>query len=151
MTPAPGDRRGDRGRRGEAAAQALLERRGYTIVDANVRFGKTSGLVGELDIVAWDGPTLCFVEVKTRRARAGRRVFPVENVTLAKQRQIARLAFAYAVRHGLLGEEAGRTGGGVPLRFDVVAVTLAEDGEVAARTELLRGAFLAPEDIEDSA
>jgi putative endonuclease len=139
--------RGARGRRGEAAAQALLERHAYRIVDANVRFGRTSGLIGELDIVAWDGPTLCFVEVKTRRAAssARHRVFPVENVTPAKQRQIARLALAYAMRHGLLDDDAA---GEIPLRFDVVAVTLHPDGETVRDARLLRGAFFAPEDLE---
>ena len=132
---AKGDGRGTRGRRGEEAARDLLERRGYSIVDVNVRFGRT----GELDIVAWDGPTLAFVEVKTRRG--GRAVSPAEAVGPAKQRQLARLALTYAARHGLTDE--------VPLRFDVVAVTLApgDDGPIC-RADLIRGAFLAPEDTD---
>jgi putative endonuclease len=140
------DGRAGRGRAGEAFAQNLLERNGYCIVDVNVRFGKTSGLVGELDIVAWDGPTLCFVEVKTRRGGGGA-VAPVEAVTPAKQRQIARLALAYANRHGLLaGSEE------VPLRFDVVSVVLsstAGDTNEVRRADILRGAFFAPDNLED--
>ena len=137
-----------KGNQGEAAAQALLERRGYQIVDVNVRFGsRRDGLPGEIDIIAWDGPALCFVEVKTRRfstittARGA--------VTATKQRQIARLALAYAAHYGLLDAESD-----APLRFDVVAVTLApeRDDTKEARiqhTELLKGAFLAPDNFDD--
>jgi putative endonuclease len=130
------------GRAGEEAAVALLERRGYSVIDTNVRFGKRSGLIGELDIVAWDDGTLAFVEVKARRGRPGF-VAPVENVTPAKQRQIARLALAYLTKMGLGDDEAGT----FSVRFDVVSVVLAtgESGRVA-RIELLKGAFLAPEE-----
>lgn len=131
------------GAAGEAAAQALLRRRGYQIVATNVRFGPKSGLKGELDIVAREGATIAFVEVKARRG-APRRVAPAENVTPAKQRQIARLALAYAVREGLLGEEE------TSLRFDVVAVWLDDTAERVLRAELIRGAFLAPEGLDDA-
>ena len=145
-----GDGRGARGRLGEVAAQALLERQGYVIVDVNVRFGKTRGLSGEIDIVAWDGPVLCFVEVKTRRAGRSSLVAPAEAVTPAKQRQIARLALAYANRHGLLSDD-GLDEIGVALRFDVVAVVLDRDDDtLLRRADLIRGAFLAPDDIGDA-
>ena len=127
------------GKIGESEAVALLERRGYAVIDVNVRFGARSGLVGELDIVAWDGGTLCFVEVKTRRGTVGR-VAPGENVTPAKQRQIARLASAYLGRASLGDDDS------LSVRFDVVTVILAhgESGRVL-QTELLCGAFLAPD------
>lgn len=128
-----------RGRRGEEVARDLLERVGYRIVDINVRFGRKQGLGGELDIVAWDGPALCFVEVKTRRGWGRQPVSPAESVTPAKQRQIARLALAYVVRFGLSDD--------IALRFDVVAVTLEPDGETVHNTRLIRGAFLAPDDL----
>jgi putative endonuclease len=133
------------GRAGEDEALRLLEDRfAYRVVDTNVRFGaRRSGLPGEIDIVAWDGATLCFVEVKTRR-RAAPDGTPAENVTPAKQRQIARLALAYAARHGLLEESPGAEGDPVPLRFDVVAVTLSPP-----RARLIRGAFLAPEGFDE--
>ena len=137
-----------KGNQGEAAAQTLLERRGYRIVDVNVRFGsRRDGLPGEIDIIAWDGPTLCFVEVKTRRQSAIASARGA--VTAAKQRQIARLALAYAAHYGLL-----ESGADAPLRFDVVAVTLApeRDETQEARiqhTELLKGAFLAPDNFDD--
>lgn len=138
MASTKGDGRAALGRLGEEAARDLLERRGYRIIDVNVRFGRKSGLVGELDIVAWDGPTLAFVEVKTRRARGDLIVSPVEAVTPAKQRQIATLALAYAARHGLCDD--------IPIRFDVVAVVLDAPGARTRSVDLLPGAFLAPDD-----
>ena len=137
-----GGRRAARGRLGEEAALNLLERRGYRIVDTNVRFGSRSGLVGELDIVAWDGPTLCFVEVKARRAatvRGREEAVPAESVTPAKQRRIARLALAYIVRSEL--------GDDTPVRFDVVSVILPPGDEgLIRRADLIQGAFFAPDD-----
>jgi putative endonuclease len=127
---------------GEAAALAYLERLGYRVVDTNVRFGARSGLVGELDIVAFDGSVLAFVEIKTRRLVPGRGSNPAENVTPSKQRQLARLALAYAARAGFLD-----TDDGPPLRFDVVAVYLAPgDSETVLRCDLLRAAFSADSD-----
>jgi putative endonuclease len=131
------------GKIGEEAAQAYLARCGYRLVGTNVRFGSTSGLVGELDIVAWDGETLCFIEVKTRRGNVGR-VAPAESVTPAKQRQIARLALAYVTLNGLM-----ENGDEMPMRFDVVAVYLAADSSVVPRCHLLRGAFVAPDGFEE--
>jgi putative endonuclease len=140
-----------RGRAGEAAAQSLLERHGYRIVDTNVRLGaRRDGLPGEIDIVAWDGPTLCFIEVKARRTNgmSAGALFPAESVTPAKQRQIARLALAYSARHGLLTDD-----GEAPLRFDVVTVLLAttkDDQEIIVRrADLVRGAFLAPDGFDE--
>jgi len=146
MVSRKGDGRVRRGKAGEEAAQALLERSGYRIIDANVRFGAKSGLIGELDIVAWEGSTLCFVEVKSRTGTVGR-VHPGEAVTPAKQRQIAQLALAYTARAGLLKDE----GDGIDLRFDVVTVVLAPAGEgetavVVRSARLWRGAFLAEAD-----
>ncbi len=149
MGDAGGRERGASGRAGEEEAVRLLEERwGFRVVDTNIRFGsRREGLPGEIDVVAWDGGTLCFVEVKSRRAGAGA---AAEGVTPAKQRQIARLALAYAARHGLLSDDADP----VPLRFDVVAVTLSpgstDGGAPAVRSaRLLRGAFLAPDGFDE--
>ena len=145
------------GKAGELVAQAYLEKHGFCIVDVNVRMGKKRGLLGELDIVAWDGPVLCFVEVKTRRGRPGF-VSPAEAVTPAKQKQIARLAVAYANESGLM---SGADEGDLSLRFDVVSVVLAPlasapqaldtaaEKFVVRRVELIRGAFFAPADFAD--
>ncbi|MBC8134837.1 MAG: YraN family protein [Fibrella sp.] len=130
---------------GEALAVAFLESlHGYRIVDTNVRLGsKRDGLGGELDIVGWDGETLCFVEVKTRTVTPETRdESPAESVTPAKQAQIARLAIAYALRNGLLDDSAE-----VPLRFDVVAVRRSVfRGQESSTCELIRSAFYAPEE-----
>lgn len=135
------------GRLGEAIAHAFLERAGYVLVDVNVRPRRGEedgrGIAGEIDVVAWDRLTLCFIEVKTRRGRAGE-TFPVEAVTPAKQSQIARLATAYAAQSGLMnGVEE------IAFRFDVVSVILEPgNGDRVRHIHLLRGAFLAPDSVE---
>ena len=95
------------GRRGERAAERYLRRQGYKIVGR-----REHGLHGELDLVAVDGRTIVFVEVKTRRSHeAGH---PAEAVDEAKQQQLTRVALAYLKRHELLE---------YPTRFDVLAIT----------------------------
>ena len=124
------------GTTGETAAIAYLERLGLRLIDKNVQFGPRSGIKGELDLVAWDGETLAFIEVKTRRGSPGQ-VAPSENITPAKQRQLARLAQTYAARHGLYDDD-------ITLRFDVVAVYLAHgESERVLAVHYTRGAFLA--------
>jgi putative endonuclease len=98
------------GKLGEDLACDELARRGYAIVARRYRLRG-----GELDIVARDGRTLVFVEVKAREGRefgAG-----VEAVTGSKRRRIVRLAMDYLTRHHLHEQ---------PCRFDVVAVHLDE-------------------------
>lgn len=95
------------GQQGEAAAARYLKRRGYKIAARSDR-----SKLGELDLVAVDGRTVVFVEVKTRRSQEDGH--PVEAVTPAKQRRLTRLAVTFLKRHGLLES---------PARFDVVAVT----------------------------
>ncbi|MHB8901210.1 MAG: YraN family protein [Thermoguttaceae bacterium] len=111
------------GERGEALAARHLRRLGLRIVGRRVRTG-----LGELDLVAVDGRTVVFVEVKTRQS--DQHGHPAEAVDLAKQRRLTRLATAYLKRHGLLNHAA---------RFDVVAVTW-PDG-VRPRIEHIRNAF----------
>ena len=95
------------GRRGEDAAARYLRKRGYVIVARGHRDS-----IGELDLVAVDGRTVVFIEVKTRTTHdAGH---PADAVDEAKQRRLTRLALAYLKRHDLLECRA---------RFDVVAVT----------------------------
>jgi putative endonuclease len=106
----------------EAAARAL-ERRGYRVVDRNVRFR-----FGELDLVCEHRGVLVFVEVKARRARD--HGHPLEAITPGKRKQLARLATAYLQRLGRAP----------PCRFDAVAVDLDARG-AAVRVELLQDAF----------
>ncbi len=104
------------GDRGERLAADFLERNGYRIVMANFEapIGRNSRgvqMIGEIDIVALDGETLCFVEVKTRRDLefAG----PLTNVDLRKQRTVTRTARAYRRIFGVYE---------IRHRFDVVTV-----------------------------
>jgi putative endonuclease len=100
------------GRRGEAAAAAYLQRAGLTVAVTNWR---TAG--GEVDIVAWDGPDLVLVEVKTRRSMA--MGTPEEAVSPSKQRRLVRLARAYLAETGSKPRL---------VRFDVVSLrVLSED------------------------
>jgi len=73
---------------------------------------------GEIDVIAREGPTLVFIEVKTRTDPG--RGFPEEAVTPAKRRQIRRVAQGYLLEHP---EEFD-----APCRFDVLAVEF-EDGD----------------------
>ena len=125
------------GRRGEALAAEYLLARGYELVAANFKLGvgrnrRGAVVEAELDLVAYDGPTLCFVEVKTRASDWF--AAPEANVDLRKQRQVTRAARAYRRLLGLTD---------APRRYDVVTVILpppdAEGHAPAPRVELLRG------------
>ena len=70
----------------------MLGRKGYDVIDKRVRVGQRD----ELDIVARDGETLVFVEVKTRRDEVFGR--PVESVDAAKKRALSRAAVRYMKR-----------------------------------------------------
>lgn len=96
------------GDEGERAAARHLRRRGLRIITRGYR---TS--CGEIDLVARDGNTLVFVEVKTRRAGV-----PAEAVTLEKQRRLTLAALHFLKRFDLLEQRT---------RFDVVAVVWPDD------------------------
>ncbi|MEW6427033.1 MAG: YraN family protein [Thermodesulfobacteriota bacterium] len=107
---------------GEDAAVRHLRRCGYTIVARNFKGGGC-----EVDVVARDGATLVFVEVKTRSGLGFGH--PAEAVTARKRQQIERAALAWLATHG---------GGEPPVRFDVVAVLWEGD---SPKIELIRNAF----------
>ena len=98
------------GQRGEARAAEALRAAGYRVVERNVRLW-----VGELDLIAYDGEILVFVEVRSRRDdRFGGGLAAVPH---GKQRQVAKAAAAYlATRRPVFAA----------CRFDVVAITGAE-------------------------
>jgi len=110
------------GRRGERAAEKYLRRNGYRIVARNFRAAGA-----EIDLVAIDGDTLVFVEVKTRRSRGAGA--PEEAVDERKQTRMRRAAEVFARRYR--AEE-------IEMRFDIVAV---DASGKRLEIELLRNAF----------
>ena len=104
-------RKADQGRLGEDLAHRYLRGHGCTVVARNYR--ARSGM-GEIDLVAWHGGRLVFVEVKTRAtADFGA---PERAVDLEKQARIRRAAREYARRAGVDWSKA---------RFDIVSVLAA--------------------------
>ena len=113
------------GRRGEEAAFFYLRRRGYTVVARDWRSGKVRG---DLDLVAWEGDTLCFIEVKTRSSR---NVATAESaVDHDKTRLLRRMAKQYLLA---LPDTPDHT------RFDVLSIYY--EAQRAADIQLFRGAF----------
>src|SRR5512135_340059 len=96
------------GKRGEELAAKHLKGLGYDVIEKNYRTQ-----VGEIDIVAKDGGTLVFVEVKSRRdLNFGP---PELAVNFHKRRQLSRAALLYMTRKKKVS---------TPCRFDVVCVTV---------------------------
>jgi putative endonuclease len=121
------DARRDLGRAGEQLALAHLERLGYALVARNHRTRR-----GELDLVVFDGGTLVFVEVKTRRAGSvGRQ--PWESLHPAKQRKVRAMAASF------LREVADRPRASA-VRFDAIGVTIDARGRLLS-LDHLEGAF----------
>jgi putative endonuclease len=117
------DYRGTLGQTGEDLACRHLERLGYTILARRYR---RQG--GEIDIVARDGATMVFVEVKAREGRAFGA--GADAVTALKRRRIVRIARDYVMRHG---------GADRPCRFDVVSIEMRPGLDPAI--ELFQNAF----------
>ena len=116
------DPRKQLGNAGEDLAAAALKKQGYKILERNY----TTPL-GEIDLIAWQGKTLVVVEVKTRKStRFGS---PQEAVSLTKQNRLRRLADYYLKDKRLTGAS---------VRFDVVAITLADQGP---QIEIIPNAF----------
>ena len=113
------------GKLGEDLACRELERRGYAILARRYR---RRG--GEIDIIARDGATIVFVEVKAREGRAFGAA--AEAVTGLKQRKIVQLAFDYLMRQRLTNR---------PCRFDVVSVHFDAGEAGAPAIELFQNAF----------
>jgi putative endonuclease len=110
------------GKFGEDIACAELVRLGYEIL---VRRHRTR--YGEIDVIAKDGDTTVFVEVKTREGSAFGT--GAESIAPWKQQRLGRMAIDYAARNNLLD---------TPCRLDVVEVTL---GAGEPRIEVYRNAF----------
>jgi len=110
------------GKRGEEIAVSLLKAHGYKILLKNY---KTK--LGEIDIIASDKGTICFIEVKTRQSdRFG---LPVEAISVFKQRQISKVALVFLKERNLLDKKA---------RFDVVSILYSKD---TPQLDLIKNAF----------
>ena len=105
-------RRRQRGQQGEQIAVTYLQRQGYRIQQQNYR-----SRYGEIDIIAWDGSTLVFVEVKTKTTTTFG--LPQEMVDHRKQRTLTRVAVAYVQQQRLQQ---------MAVRFDVVGVIIQPHG-----------------------
>jgi putative endonuclease len=110
------------GKRGEELAAAYLAETGYRIIERNYQC-----CFGEIDIVAWEGDTLVFAEVKSRRTEA----YGVPQLAVGREKQykISRIALNYLSEKHLRHHS---------VRFDVVAVKLLPAG---TSIELIRNAF----------
>jgi putative endonuclease len=111
------------GGRGEELAARYLQRLGYRLLARNYRT-----VLGELDLIAQDGPEVVFVEVKTRMGAD--QSHPEESVNPAKVERLARLAESY-----LAAKRREET----LWRIDVVAVVVDRNGELR-RLDHLRNA-----------
>lgn len=100
------------GQKGEALAARYLRGLGYKIIARSDR-----AVLGELDLVAVDGRTIVFVEVKTRASHETGH--PADAVDVVKQAKLTRLALTYMRRHELLE---------CACRFDVIAISWGEPG-----------------------
>jgi putative transposase len=118
----PSDPRRQLGDHGEDLAATALKKQGYKILERNYVTP-----LGEIDLVARQGKTVVVVEVKTRKSiRFGS---PQEGVSVTKQGRLRRLAEYYLKAKRLTGS---------PVRFDLVAVTLAGDDP---QVEIIQDAF----------
>ncbi|HSW44863.1 MAG TPA: YraN family protein [Phycisphaerae bacterium] len=111
------------GQAGEKQAERFLKKQGYRIVTRN--YGCAGG---ELDIVALDGKTIVFIEVKTRSSAD--HADPQDAVTPVKQQRVINAAKTF-IQHTHSQDRA--------YRFDVVAITL--DDDKPAKIELFKNAF----------
>jgi putative endonuclease len=121
------DPRPQLGRLGEQLAVEHLIRRGFRIVERNYRTRW-----GELDIVAYDGRTLAFCEVKTRRLSTPGRD-PLESVHTRKRAKVRKMAGSWLI------ERTDRPYAD-NVRFDAIGVTLDLSGRLVS-LEHLEGAF----------
>jgi putative endonuclease len=131
---AGGDSRRTVGRLGEALAAAHLSRLGFTELERNARTRH-----GEIDLIVFDGRTLVFAEVKTRRVGAGRRDLRADQQPLARltERQRARLRRLAAA---WLADEVRPRPRARTIRFDAIGVVV-DTGERLRHLEHIEGAF----------
>jgi len=111
------------GARGEDLAVQYLKKKGFKVIERNYHCS-----AGEIDLIAREGKTLIFVEIKTRSSSEFG--LPQEAVDRFKQKKMIEVARAYLAEHHLNEE--------IPARFDVVAIHLTSTGP---DIELIKDAF----------
>ncbi|MCM8796887.1 MAG: YraN family protein [Candidatus Omnitrophica bacterium] len=117
------------GKNAEEAAVDFLRKSGYRIIKRNYRTR-----LGEIDIIAREKDTLCFIEVKSRSALSFG--LPEEAVSLSKQRQLSKTALVFLKETNSLTDKS---------RFDVISIIGLPGQE---KIELIKNAFgLCPEFI----
>jgi putative endonuclease len=105
----------------ESMAVTFLKENGYKIIERNYRTK-----IGEIDIIAKDGDTIVFIEVKARKSRAYN---PKEAVTSSKKRKISMVALYYLKSTRQINTRA---------RFDVVAI---DSAKKSGAVEIIKNAF----------
>jgi putative endonuclease len=108
---------------GEDIAAGYLLKNKYKIIERNFRCA-----LGEIDIIARDGPSIVFVEVKSKNS--GKYGRPEEAVDRKKQQKLSRIALAYLKSKSSLDARA---------RFDVVSVLI--DPPAPPEVRLIKNAF----------
>lgn len=103
-----------------------MRRNGYNIIARNYRTR-----LGEVDVIAYDGDTLCFIEVKARSSE--RFGLPQEALSKRKERQISKAALIFLKEKRLFNQKA---------RFDVVSLISSRE---PPKITLIKGAFLLDE------
>ena len=119
--PADGGR-GVVDRRGGEIAAERLSTRGYRVIDRNYHTRE-----GEVDLIAWDGPVLTFIDVKARRGRAYG--LPEVSITATKSERLIKVAYTYMQAMETPPED---------WRIDVVAIEFGVGGTVR-RFEIIKG------------
>ncbi|NGQ93916.1 YraN family protein [Brevibacillus sp. SYP-B805] len=112
------------GKWGEDQAVMYLQRKGLEIIARNWRTAQ-----GEIDLVARDGRTLVFVEVRTRSGQAFG--LPAESVDWRKRRKLREMALCYLQKEGVRSSS---------IRFDVIGV-LCQKGKNSAEIIHVEQAF----------
>lgn len=102
------------GKAGEIIACNYLKKKGYKILATNYK-----NLIGEIDIIAKDGKTLVFIEVKTRLTRAFGD--PLEAINNKKQQKIRNVATLYLKERKMLNALS---------RFDAISILGLENPEI---------------------
>ena len=110
------------GRYGEDLAYKRIKRLGYKKIIRNYRCP-----LGEVDLIANDGDTLVFIEIKTRRGKPTG--YAKEAVNARKQRQLSKVALSYMKSNNCSDAKA---------RFDVIAISIKED---KPQIEVVKNAF----------